>query len=196
MSRIDLQYDARWWIAVDLDAEPGDWVPGIVRERWAEDGLPANERLLDAVVEAVTAVVEHLLDSDPPPFHALLLHPRVNDGVSAVAMVRFEDLDEPVPLDDAVAELLLPQEMLEAPADVSRVDTAGGPAARVVQRYRMPRDPQGETVAESVVYLWVVEDDEGEPLVLTFSTAFEDLVEAEELRPLFDEVARTMALVN
>ena len=108
MSRIDLQYDARWWIAVDLDAEPGDWVPGIVRERWA----------------------------------------------------------------------------------------AGGPAARVVQRYRMPRDPQVETVAESVVNLWVVEDDEGEPLVLIFSTAFEDLVEAAELRPLFDEVARTVALVN
>jgi hypothetical protein len=42
----------------------------------------------------------------------------------------------------------------------------------------------------------MVRDDEGEPLVLTFSTAFEDLVEAEELRPLVDEVAHTVALVD
>lgn len=196
MSRIDLKYDARWWIPVDLDAEPGDWVPDVVRERWAEDNLPDDERHLGVVIEAVTTVVEAVLDADPPVFLALLLHPSGGDGVAAVAAIRIEDLDEPVELDDAVAELLLPEQMLEAPADVRTVDTRGGPAARVVQRYRVPKDPHVETVTESLAYLWMVRDDEGEPLVLTFSTAFEDLVEAEELRPLVDEVAHTVALVD
>lgn len=196
MSRIDLHYDTRWWVPVDLEVEPSQWVPEVVRQRWAEDGQPDNPSLLAGVVDALLTVVEAVLDAEPPVFMALLLHPRSDDGVAAVAAVRTEDLDEPMALDEVVAELILPPQMLEVPADVGLLDTCGGSAARIVQRYRVSEDPHVESVLESLMYVWVVQDDEGAPLVLTFSTAFEDLTEAEELRPLVEEVACTVALVN
>lgn len=195
MSRIDLNYDTRWWIPVQLDDDPDTWVPQVVRTRWDEEGLPADERRLAAVTEAVTMVVDGVRDADPPAFLALLLHPRGDSGVAAVAVVRIDDLDERPPLDELAADLMLPEQMLQAPAEVGHVDTRGGTAVRVRQQYRSPRDAHLETVTESVAYLWVVDDDEQFPLLITFSTAFEDLVAAEVFRPMVDEVARTVAMV-
>ena len=196
MSRVDLQYNTDWWIPVDLDREPEQWVPELARQRWAEDGHPDNPLLLEAVIEGLVAVVEAVLVTEPPVFMALLLHPRSDDGAAAVATVRTEDLDEPMDLDEVVAELTLEPQLLEAPAEICRLDTRGGPAVRIVQRYRMPEEPHWESVMESLLYAWVVHDEDGTPLLLTFSTAFEDLVKAEELRPLVEDVARTLAVVD
>ena len=176
MTQVDLSFDPAYWLEVDLEAEPATWVPAAVRERWQAGGLPPQPDLLDAVVHAVTMVVTTIREEDPPPFMAFLLHPAPDDGPLA-------------------AEMRLPEEMLTLPAEERVLDSVAGPVVRMVQRFASPDSPGVETVTETIAYAWMLDDD-GHPVVLTLSTAFEDLDDAVRWRNALDELALSVTVTG
>lgn len=195
MTQVDLSFDPAYWLEVDLEAEPATWVPAAVRERWQAGGLPPQPDLLDAVVHAVTMVVTTIREEDPPPFMAFLLHPAPDDGPLAAVALRTEGLEEPIDLDQLAAEMRLPEEMLTLPAEERVLDSVAGPVVRMVQRFASPDSPGVETVTETIAYAWMLDDD-GHPVVLTLSTAFEDLDDAVRWRNALDELALSVTVTG
>ncbi|MBI4941522.1 MAG: hypothetical protein HY830_12320 [Actinobacteria bacterium] len=196
MTQVDLSFDTTYWVEVDLERPPRAWVPGVVRERWAEAGVPADADLLDAVVHAVVMVVESLHEEEPAPFMAFLLHPDPDDGPLAVVTLRTESLPGAQTLDEVAAQLRMPEELLELPAEERLLDSPAGPVRRIVQRFVTMDDPDdldGATVTDAIAYAWVLEDD-GRPVVVTVSTAFEDHDEARRWLPQLDELALSLTL--
>lgn len=195
MSQVDLSFDTTYWVEVDLERAPRTWVPGVVRERWAEAGVPADPELLDAVVHAVVMVVESLGEEEPAPFMAFLLHPDPDDGPLAVVTLRTESLPEPQTLEEVAAQLRMPDELLELPTEERLLDSPAGPVRRILQRFVTMDDPDVEeaTATDAIAYAWVLEDD-GHPVVVTVSTAFEDHDEARRWLPQLDELALSLTL--
>jgi hypothetical protein len=195
VSQVDLSFDTTYWVEVDLERAPRTWVPGVVRERWAEAGVPADPELLDAVVHAVVMVVESLNEEEPAPFMAFLLHPDPDDGPLAVVTLRTESLPEPQTLEEVAAQLRMPDELLELPTEERLLDSPAGPVRRIVQRFVTMDDPDVEeaTATDAIAYAWVLEDD-GHPVVVTVSTAFEDHDEARRWLPQLDELALSLTL--
>lgn len=195
MTQVDLSFDPAYWLEVDLEAEPAAWVHGAVRQRWQAGGVAPRPDLLDAVAHAVTMVVTSIREEDPPPFMAFLLHPAPDDGPLAAVALRTEGLDAPIGLDELAAELRLPDDLLSAPAEERVLDSMAGPVVRLVQRFVAPGSEAEGMVTETVSYAWLL-DDEGHPVVLTLSTAFEDLDDAARWRNAVDELALSVTVTR
>ena len=193
MTQVDLSFDPSYWLEVDLDTEPAEWVPGALRERWQERGLAPQPDVFDLVAHALEMVVTSIREEDPPPFMAFLLHPLPDDGPLAAVALRTEGLDEPIGLEQLAAELRLPEELLTAPAEEAVLDSLAGPVVRVVQRFVAPGNEDDGTVTETIAYAWVLDDD-GHPVALTLSTAFEDLGDAVRWRNALDELALSLTV--
>ena len=193
MTQVDLSFDPAYWLEVDLASEPAEWVPDAVRERWQAGGLEPQPDVLAVVTHAVTMVVTSVLEEEPPPFMAFLLHPVPDDGPRAVVALRTEGLEEPMGLDRLAAELRLPEELLTAPAEETVLDSMAGPVVRVVQRFVAPENEDDGTVTETIAYAWVVDDD-GHAVALTLSTGFEDLDDAQRWRNALDELALSLTV--
>ncbi|NLT57233.1 MAG: hypothetical protein GXX79_22260 [Actinomycetales bacterium] len=204
MTTVRLRYDDLW-AEVDLDADPTTWARELVRCRWLDEETPPDDDLAERAVTGLAAVVGALRSQEPPPLMGLLLLPRINEPLVTVVAVRCEPVDEPVTLAEVAEVLRLPAEMLEIPAEEDVVDTAAGPALRLLQRFRTPVDPDVEQVQENLAYAWSLDDveildDEGDlacgPVVVTVSTSFEDLVDAGQWRATVDDLARSLTVTT
>lgn len=193
MTTLRLEYDGLWAEA-DLDADPMPWARSLVLNRWQEEGLPPDEARAEELAEALAKVLIVLGSEDPPPVLVMLLYPQADEAVVTVVTLRYQELRSAVSLEDVAEELRLPVEMLEQPAEEELLETPSGPALRIVQRHLSPVEPEVEQVQEHVAYLWVFDDGEGASVVVSLSSAFEDLVESGDWRPALDELARGLAL--
>lgn len=193
MTTVRLEYDGLWAEA-DLDADPAVWARALVLRRWQEEGLPPDRARAEILAEGLAPVLSGLAAEDPPPMLVMLLYPQADEAVVAVATVRYQELDTSLGLQEVAEEVRLPVEMLEIPADEQLLDTPSGPALRLVQRHLSPVEPGVEKVQEHVAYLWVFDDGDGGTVVVSLSSAFEDLVAAGDWRSTLDELARGLAL--
>jgi hypothetical protein len=183
-----LDYDDQW-VEVDLGADPASWAREVVEQRWADEGLAADPAGIEVMVAAVSQVVSGL--SELNAGMAFLLYPAADGPLVTVVTVRAFDMEPDLSPDGLAAELSFPEQMLEQPIDRSTVDTASGPALRLVQRYREPVSPGVEQVREHIVFAWLFTPEE---TVVTLSTTFVDLAVAQIWQPAVDELAQSLVL--
>lgn len=189
MTDLNINY-SELWVEADPDADPLAWARNTVAQRWAEEGLPADPELAEAIAENMADIIGTAFEQDPAPFMLFLLYPLANIPALAAVAVRTEPCDE-ASLDQLAEEIRLPGPMLERPVDQCLVDTPAGPALRLIQRYRAPIEPGIEQVQELIAHTWVVHDGDGHHLVI-IATSFTDLVNAGEWRPAVDELAQSL----
>jgi hypothetical protein len=91
-------------------------------------------------------------------------------------------------LDALGEELCVPEQVLERPRQRSVIETAAGPAVRLVQRYREPLSAGVDGIREHVAYGWLVTDHVC-PAVVIASTTFIDVVAAGSWITALDELA-------
>ena len=185
---LQLDYDDQW-VQVDLDADPEPWARALVGLRWAEEDLDPDPVRADAIVAGIAHILGGLENLNAGM--AFLLYPAANDPVVTVVGVHAFDREPGETLDEVAQDLRFPDEMLEAPVEQSAVETASGPALRLIQRYREPLSPGVEQVREHVIYAWLLPDDDS---VVTVSTTFVDLVAAGIWRDALDELALSLTL--
>jgi hypothetical protein len=183
------------WAEADLEADPRAAARDLVLQRWQEQRLPIDAGRAQRVAGELARTLLVLRSENPPPALALLLYPKADESLVTVATLRAQGFGEILTRQDVVEELRLPPE-LAATTEETGIDTAGGPAVRLVQRHR----PGGTgPEQEHVVYLWLLDDEDPEAgvpgsVVITLSTAFEDADEAGRWRPALDDLARGLAL--
>lgn len=194
MTTLRLDFDPVWAEA-DLETEPLAAARALVLERWAAQRRPIDAERAQRIAGELARVLTVLRTENPPPALALLLYPVADESLVALATLRAQGFDEPVKLGDVLAELRLPAGLRPGPAQEEELETAGGPAVRLVQRHRSPGTGAEQ---EHVVYVWLLDDagPDGDPgsVVITLSTAFDEPAEAGRWRPALDELARGLAL--
>jgi hypothetical protein len=185
------------WAEADLEADPRTAAQALVVERWAAQRLPIDAERAQRVAGELARTLLVLRSENPPPALALLLYPKADESLVTVATLRAQGFGELLKPADVVEELRLPAEF-GATVEEEELQTSGGTAVRLVQRHR----PDGaEADQEHVVYLWLLDDDAAEDtgdepstVVITLSSAFEDVAEAGRWRPALDELARGLTL--
>jgi hypothetical protein len=191
MSSLFVEHTRAWMVA-DLDAEPLEAARVLVRTQAEEENLQLEPERVEELAAVMVPALELARSEDPPPVLVLFLCPRADQPIITSVKIRAEALEEPATLEELADELRLPAEMLEQPATEEVIDTRGGPALHLIQRYREPVDAAVEQVQEHEAFLWVVDDDG--PLLLTLSTSYVDLVAAGDWRP--ELVALASSLVS
>ena len=127
---------------------------------------------------------------------AMLWEP--NDEIPVAADLRIHEAEREI-VDDLEAELARIQRMLEqteqgdlGPREVEIVELPAGPAVRIRLLSQTDPDVDGSTIALDVVQYWLPVPDQADIVLLAGFTP--NLVSADEIIGVFDEIAATLEL--
>ncbi|GAB3271607.1 hypothetical protein [Kineosporia babensis] len=193
MASVELDYSDEWVLA-DLEAEPHQWAHQTIRRRAHEEETELPEDQAGLLAEVLMVSLAAARKEEVPPLMVLFLMPEADEPAVCSVSVRAEMLTPDITLEDLLEEIRLPEEMLEQPAQQDELETASGPATHLVQRYRVPVNPEYELVQEHEMFVWRLSDGEGDFGVF-LSTSYLDLVAAGRHRPNLVDLAKSLTVV-
>lgn len=179
--------DLPWLVLLPDEADVPAWAHEQAQRVWTAADVVASRDDVQRLAEQLSEVAGLLTGS--PLVAAFLLLPEPGAGITAVARLQAVETGEGVAVEELLEELTAEVADLVAPPETTLVDTAAGPAHRLVQRTGGSRG----TVVESVQYVWSFPV-QGAALVL--GTAFTDLLEAQRWRASLDVLAAGLALAE
>jgi hypothetical protein len=181
------------WVLADLDADPQTWARDTVRRRAADEQLDLPDERLELLARVLVPALTSARREDVPPIMVLFLLPRADQPSVCSVSVRVEAVEAATTVGHLLAELRLPAEMLEEPALEEALETRSGRASHLVQRYRVPVNPEYEMVQEHEVFVWRVIGVDTD-LAVYLSTGYLDPVEAATWRSALVDLAASLTV--
>lgn len=156
---------------------------------WETAGLAADWYRQEILASQLTVSAQGA--QEMRPWAVYVLCPTLGRAPVGGLEVVARDWPDGFTRDDAVEALTFEGDLVVSPPRVDDFDTRAGRAIRLRQRHLVSTDPPRQVI-EVVRYCWLVPE---ENALLLASMVFVDLVEAAQLAPMLDAVARKCEIV-
>lgn len=182
-----LDFDDRW-VQVDLD-NIDEWAVTAAEAAWERVGRRPRRRLVRPLQGALLSAAEKMLSSEV--VLGFMLIPEPYTGMTAAVMLRTFPAPAGMTLRDLAEDVIGPAENQHGTPTVTYFSTSAGDAVRILQRYDEPLNPATERVSEHLMYAWLLPEHE---LIVTVTSGFPDLQQADIWREDVDELAQTFTV--